>query len=400
MRKQGVAALAVLALGAAAMPLMARADLVESYDESTTDYDTTFACGASYGDDVYVDSCGWVNDDDGDGSPDSAYVGAYRETCETQGSFTKCWYEVGSAEVDLSDVVIDREAGTATVTGAIDSCLVSFSLAGTGDGFSSSGGFFDLPGVNARDLSVVVERGWQYSFDAEDATGGGSVCDWFDGPFDSAAIGNDTSSSYERGFRLNPEEAPVVGGGIEHGERPAGSGAVDTVCADWYDSNAEAYSYAYVCGSAFDEGGDGSVESVSVDRYRESCAEMCTGESVYWSGDGSTMAVDADVDGLTGSIVGDADGCAISVTVTGDDSYGGDYSYGYDAIGPGSDPLEVRLGYTEDGSYAAAYGEPDGGAVVCDWTEPADASGGWGGVSESSGETSEHYLRVNPAGIG
>lgn len=386
-----------------------RADVVESYEEETRVYfDATAACALHYEggeQSTYIDVCGFRYDDDGDGVADRAAIGVYRRVCTVDGSFRRCTTESGYGQVDLSSVTIDIEGGTGSIHGAIDSCAVDMEFLASGPvrhfGYE---GRYPWPGVRLRDLSVTDERGWRYAQEGREAEAAGTVCDWQPSPDPSqvtpssfwtdAALFKAKDVDFEHGYRINPEQAPVLGDYIEHDTRPQNDSASQAACGYWGDETTD--DAVEACAFDTDTDGDGVYETHQLEARRWDCNDTyCQMEERSAAEDALTI----DMSVPTATIQGSIGDCTIHATLAGQTTYQGSDTRGWDTVWLGQEPGEVSLGYTEDSEYRYAYAVPQDGAVVCGWPETASASDTFGFLYEDETSTRQHYIGVNPDGL-
>lgn len=379
--------------------LSAEAAVVDEYEEETVYHDSAYACAWEYDDDAnsdtYIDTCGALEDTDGDGERDRAHVGVYRQDCKDRGSFRRCTIDTAWEEVDLADVTIDTDAGTAAISTRIDTCTIDMEFVGSGHAVGFSNGYEGpSPRVRLRDLTIRVERDSAYGFDYQAADAAGSVCQWHDGTWDGGEIGRYYDREIDRGYRLHPEEAPIVGDAIVRGEREAGARADEYACSYWDDGSG----WVIACASNSDADGDGTTDEHVLEAEQSTC-DGHTCQSDYRSTD-EVDALTLDMASGVAYIDGSIDDCTVDVTIEGEYRYDGSYEYGYDSPGLGSEPGEIRLGSTRRGSYEEMWGAPASGATVCDWPEVDNATrtGAYFGHSHSS--RTDHYIGVDPSGLG
>lgn len=375
-------------------PAVARADLVEQYEDRDYYDNSDYACALVGDDQTYLDVCGAVSDVDHDGEAESAWVGVYREVCTQEGSFRRCTVESGHSEVAPETIIIDREAGLADIDAAIDGCRIdlAFAVSGPGEGFDHASAV-PSPAVRLGTMEVVVDRGWEMSWEYEPADATGSVCDWHAGEMDYAEIGHFSDATVERGFRLRPEDAP--GGLIQRGERPAGSSRLEEACAYWIDDD----SWVSTCGGRDDADGDGTPDEQYVDAASLECGvDTCEGDFRRTT-TVETLAIDhATGDGAwAASLDG---GCQVSVAVAG---IRGPFRFSYhaerDDVSLGSRTGEVVVGSRDE--YESRYWESEvgPGPEVCGWglVDHADHDGA--SVDEVERRHSERYVGVEPGGL-
>lgn len=387
-----------LAAGLAGTLPAARADVVDTYQRSASSHERQRACAVEGPDHDQIEVCGRLSDYDGDGQADSSHIEVARRRCTTEGRFTRCEEEFGSA--GGGQVVIDRAAGTASILGDVEGCGVDVSFVATGHQASGGPRTEWNPGLRLRDLEVRTASGWSYESERFDADAAGALCDWHDGSFDTATIEwVRYDEDVEQGLSLHPEDAPVAGDAFHRGKRPTSTDVDETACADWWSDG----DWLQACAHGSDADGDGQAEGDLLVIERGSCDGFsCT--SITTSSDEITEFW-VDLEAASGVFRGRVGDCLVDVElapppggwVAPQPAGRGSSPDGRDTVAPGERPGEVVLGESTAQTDESRSALPTAESVACDWPAAGGAEvGSWGDLRRRTTEHHEHYYGVDP----
>ena len=279
-----------------------------------------------------TDLCGFIDNYSGVEQPS---VVLWHEACDGSGcSYTGNWVDVADG-----DVVIDYEAGTASVNAVVDGCAVAVDWGSTSDGMS-----LPLPydlATRFRDGRVEIDAVLD-TYEWRSASADGDVCEVATGASRSGYL--EQWSEKTTYLYIDPRTETPVGNVTS---RSDWASYEDMGCATYYEQvSEESRRYTSACGY---ESSNEYYDFGWLDIYDSTCRYSDTGtwcEGTYsWNHvDGSTLHFDMDTG--VGSIDAVVFDCAVDLSFT---ATGAMESYQYPAyVVPDADSDGVGITYVAE----------------------------------------------------